>query len=88
MFFLPIQQAAIVGLLGQRNILAIEQNRIALEQQRTLQKIEEQNRNTSPFAPYGEHTFTQNGFCKKCGWERELLVKIKREICDDPKKQP
>lgn len=92
MFFLPIQQVALVGLLGQKNLLAIEQNRIALEQQRTLeeqnriareqqrtlQKIEEQNRATSP---YGEHTFTQNGFCEKCGWKRESLVRIQREIC-------
>jgi hypothetical protein len=46
MFFLPIQQAAIVGLLGQKNLLAIEQNKIAREQQRTLQNIEEQNRQT------------------------------------------
>lgn len=94
MFFLPLQsQVALGGMLWQRNQLAIEQNKIAREQQRTLQKIEEQNRkieeqnrDTSPFTPYGEHTFTQNGFCRKCGWERELLVKIKREICDEPNK--
>jgi hypothetical protein len=43
---LPIQQVALAGMLAQRNELAIEQNKIALEQQETLKRIEQQNKET------------------------------------------
>jgi len=32
--------------------------------------------------PYGQHTFNQNGFCRKCGWERDFLMRVKRENCE------
>jgi hypothetical protein len=30
---------------------------------------------------FGEHRFTQNGFCKRCGWEKEFLLRTKRTEC-------
>jgi hypothetical protein len=30
---------------------------------------------------YGEHEFNKNGFCSKCGWERDFLVRMNQSKC-------
>jgi hypothetical protein len=31
---------------------------------------------------YGQHEFNRNGFCLKCGWERDFLVRMNRSNCE------
>ena len=39
----------------------------------------------SPFtnSSYGRHQFNLNGFCVKCGWEKDFLVKMGRTECGE-----
>jgi hypothetical protein len=37
---------------------------------------------TKDTTPFGEHLFNKNGFCLKCGYERDFLINIQRPECE------
>jgi hypothetical protein len=32
---------------------------------------------------YGAHKFDSHGFCTKCGWERDFLIRMERMACKE-----